>query len=122
MTLCSHCFKDCVLPNCEFRLSSSLDYVISAKYISKCFAYFLVSFIVYIFREEDEFSQSASSPPSNISNSGGSCNGSCFHGSESANIGKEFPSDVAAPILHFRPHALINWSVLHSDHYIFEGY
>ncbi|XP_072019869.1 colorectal mutant cancer protein-like isoform X2 [Amphiura filiformis] len=39
-----------------------------------------------VIREEDEFSQSASSPPSNISNSGGSCNGSCFHGSESANI------------------------------------
>ncbi|XP_033124160.1 colorectal mutant cancer protein-like isoform X2 [Anneissia japonica] len=37
-------------------------------------------------REEDEFSQSASSPPSNISNSGGSCNGSCFHGSESIQI------------------------------------
>ncbi|XP_071943323.1 colorectal mutant cancer protein-like isoform X2 [Antedon mediterranea] len=37
-------------------------------------------------REEDEFSQSASSPPSNISNSGGSCSGSCFHGSESVQI------------------------------------
>ncbi|XP_071788109.1 colorectal mutant cancer protein-like isoform X3 [Asterias amurensis] len=37
------------------------------------------------FREEDEFSQSASSPHSNISNSGGSCNGS-FQGSDSANI------------------------------------
>ncbi|XP_041459959.1 colorectal mutant cancer protein-like [Lytechinus variegatus] len=35
-------------------------------------------------QEEEEFSHSASSPPSNMSNSGGSCNGSSCHDSDSA--------------------------------------
>ncbi|XP_006818398.1 colorectal mutant cancer protein-like, partial [Saccoglossus kowalevskii] len=39
-----------------------------------------------VIREEDEFSQSASTPPSNISNSGGSCSASCQNSSDTVPI------------------------------------
>ncbi|XP_077997044.1 colorectal mutant cancer protein-like isoform X2 [Glandiceps talaboti] len=72
-----------------------------------------------VIREEDEYSHSESTPPSNISQSGGSCSASCQNGSDSAplehvnDLNAEL-SRVVGELEHVVDHRKVNDSYQHN--------